>query len=540
MRVLREWGLPILAWAVGMVVAHSPMIFSALRQMQWDLGDTRLLVYVLEHSFRWVMRSPHHLDFWSPPFFYPARNVAAYSENLLGVAPFYWSWRWLGAPMDSAFQLWILSVSTLNFAAAYALLRRALVHRPESAAIGAFVFAFGASRINQLGHEQLLPQFYTIIAIYSLIRLVSKPDLLSAPRALLYIAAFFLAIVAQLYASVYYGWFLVLALGVAAPFSLLSAVRSNFWNLIKRHWLSIGIAAALSAWLLSPMIIHYLRSAGQVGYRPFSEVNYYQARWASWLDIGPYSWLYGRLADLSIFKNLPAEHEQRLSFGYFTTFLSCVGLVIGRRKPIVQVLLALSLILGIASTSTAAGATAWRFVYHLVPGAAAIRTMARIGVLALIPGAIGVALCVEHFFERGIWYVVPIFSLACVAEQRLATPFFDKLWNRSATERIAAQIDPKCEAFFYAALGGRFETWKYHLDAMWASLISRVPTLNGYTGNSPPGWVLFESNIRDAPGVQRVRFLVHDWVVRNHLAPEHVCLLFLPADERWSAEPAPH
>lgn len=531
MRALREWGLPLLAWAVGMVVAHSSMIFSALRQIQWDLGDTRLLVYILEHSFRWVTRAPAHLDFWSPPFFYPARNVAAYSENLLGVAPIYWSWRLLGLSMDTAFQLWILSMSTLNFAAAYGLLRRALVFRPESAAIGAFVFAFGASRINQLGHEQLLAHFYTVVAIYSLIRLVSKPDLLSAPKERFYLAVFLLAVVAQLYASIYYGWFLVFALGIAAPFCFLPAVRSHFWSLIKRHWLSIGIATALSAILLSPMIVHYLRSVGQLGYRSFSEVNYYQARWASWLDIGPYSWPYGRLANLSIFKNLPAEHEQRLSFGYFTMLSSCVGLVIARRRPLVQVFIALALILGIASTSTMTGATAWRFVYDHVPGAAAIRTMARIGLLALIPGAIGVAFFVEHIVDRGIWYLVPMLSLAIAAEQRLATPFFDKFMNRAVTERIAARIDPKCEAFFYAALAGRFDAWKYHLDAMWASLISRVPTLNGYTGNSPPGWMLFESNVRDALAAQRIRFLVHDWAIRNRLAPERVCLLLLPANE---------
>jgi len=193
-----------------------------------------------------------------------------------------------------------------------------------------------------------------------------------------------------------------------------------------------------------------------------------------------------------------------------------------------------SLVLAAASTTTHTGATAWRFVYDHLPGAAAIRTMARIGLLALIPGAIGVGLLIEHLVQRGIAYLVVPLCLVCAAEQRLATPFFDKEVNRLVTQRVAAQVNPSCEAFFYAAVGGRYEPWKYHLDAMWASLISGVPTLNGYTGNYPPGWMLFESNIHDALGPQRVSFLAQNWAVRNHLAPERVCLLLIPAEDPLS------
>ena len=82
---------------LGVVMAHYPMIFSGFARIQTDLGDTRLIHYLLEHGYLWVRRVPGHLDFWNPPFFYPAPNAAAYSDALVSVGPVYWLWRILGA-----------------------------------------------------------------------------------------------------------------------------------------------------------------------------------------------------------------------------------------------------------------------------------------------------------------------------------------------------------------------------------------------------------------------------------------------------------
>jgi len=56
-------------------------------------------------------------DLWSPPIFFPVRDVAFYTDLLLGVAPLYWPWRWLGAGPETSYQLWMLTIWSLNFAA---------------------------------------------------------------------------------------------------------------------------------------------------------------------------------------------------------------------------------------------------------------------------------------------------------------------------------------------------------------------------------------------------------------------------------------
>src|SRR5262249_25513985 len=153
-RALSQFALALGFGVLGIVMAHHPMILSGFRRIQTDLGDSRLIHYLLEHGYRWVQREPLHREFWNPPFFYPVANVAAYSDVLLSVGPVYWPWRVLGAPPGSSFGLWMVSVSALNYAAGLLLFRRGLGFGMLAAASAAFLVAFGAPRMNQLHHQQ--------------------------------------------------------------------------------------------------------------------------------------------------------------------------------------------------------------------------------------------------------------------------------------------------------------------------------------------------------------------------------------------------
>src|SRR5258705_12913284 len=108
---------------VGLLIAFHPTLLSGFGRVQEELGDTRLVQWFLEHCWRWVIRDPQHRHFFYPPMFFPARNTLAYSETMLGSAPAFFLWRALGFPSDTSFQLWQLTVSVLNFAAALRFLR---------------------------------------------------------------------------------------------------------------------------------------------------------------------------------------------------------------------------------------------------------------------------------------------------------------------------------------------------------------------------------------------------------------------------------
>jgi hypothetical protein len=173
---------------LGILMAHHPMLFSGLQRMQVNLGDSRFNNYILEHSYRWLIGAPLHTEFWNPPFFYPARNVTAYSDLLLSVAPLYVVFRAVGFLPDTSFQLWMIACSGLNYLVAFHLLHRRFRLGAAAACAGAILFAFGAPRINQAGHQQLLPQFLSLVTIDALAGLFAAPGLPAWKRLMLWLA----------------------------------------------------------------------------------------------------------------------------------------------------------------------------------------------------------------------------------------------------------------------------------------------------------------------------------------------------------------
>ena len=158
----------------GTMMVHHPMIISGFRRIQTDLGDTRLIHYLLEHGYLWVRRGPLHLEFWSPPFFYPVKNVAAYSDVLVGFGPVYWLWRASGASPDLAFGLWMISMSVLNYAAGLLLFRRGFRFGIPAAVAGAALVAFGAPRVNQTESPATAAVFLSIAGVVRAIAAIRR------------------------------------------------------------------------------------------------------------------------------------------------------------------------------------------------------------------------------------------------------------------------------------------------------------------------------------------------------------------------------
>ncbi len=278
---------------LGVFIAHHPMILSGFRRIQTDLADSRFIHYLLEHGFRWALREPAHRDFWSPPFFYPEPNAAAYSDALLGVGPVYWLWRALGASPDRAFALWMLSMSALNYAAGLLLFRRGLGFGMPAAVAGASLVAFGAPRLNQIYHQQLLPFFYALLALYALSRLATDLAMSRRARAGYWLLAT-AAMVAQLYTAVYLAWFLLFGLGLAAVVVLaMPSCRQVMLKVVVRDAWAIAAAGAVVLLLLQPFLIHYLRSAREVQATYLVVLRQLHPSVWSWFDVGPKNWLWG-------------------------------------------------------------------------------------------------------------------------------------------------------------------------------------------------------------------------------------------------------
>ena len=498
-----------------MLLAFHPMLLSGLDRMQADPGDSRFNNYILEHGYLWLKGVPLHREFWNPPIFYPQPNTAGYSDILLGVAPFYWMWRAAGFPADTAFQLWMLTVSSLNYLATYLLLRKCLRCTPFGAALGAFLFAFASSRVAQIGHQQLLPQFFTIVAVYALFQAF---ELHAAGRSRLagslWVLLFFAAFTAQLYSGYYQGWFLAVGIGIAAGWALvLPDYRTTFLALVRTHLVVLGIGLAASALVLAPMAIHYVEASATVGRRHFLDAYNTMPGWSSWLNMGSDSWLYGWAAGASGLSMVQFEHEQRLGIGLLTSVAVFVGLFRARERPFVRILFLSALAVAFC-TSFLSHEIHWcRWYFHHFPGAYGVRVVARVGLLMLLPASVGLALFVQRLQgTRPAWVVLGIAALV-VLEQGRALPSYDKAEARAYIQSLARRIPPGCEIFFMTPERG--STGKYNLDAMWVQLRTGVPTVNGYSGNQPPGWPFVNMSMVTEEEERTVKVALTRWL-RSH------------------------
>ena len=161
-----------------------------------------------------------------------------------------------------------------------------------------------------------------------------------------------------------------------------------------------------------------------------------------------------------------------------------------------------------------------------MPGAVAIRAVARIALLLLIPLSMGVALALQRVRWR---WLAPMLVLLLMVDQLQDIPSFSRERTRARVARIASLVPRGCTSFYFAPAMPAASTmpdWALQLDAMWVELATGVPTINGYSGYIPPGWErLRDNHVRDAADGARIRSALESWRRRFRLSPADICVV---------------
>ncbi|MGV3721045.1 MAG: hypothetical protein ACO1SX_09055, partial [Actinomycetota bacterium] len=492
------WLLPAAFCVTGLAMAFYPMVFSGLRLVMTEPIDTRFNGYVLEHGYLWITGDPLHRSFWDPPMFHPATNTGAYSDVLLGVAPFYWAWRAAGIPPDTSLQLWMLTVAAVNFLLAYLMLWRGISLSPLAASVGAFIFAFGSSRLAQIGHQQLLAHFYTLASVYAIFGLFRAHADGRHWAARFWILVCFGGIVGQLWSGYYLGWFLAVGIGIGVLWGVaLPAYRSTVLSVIRGHAPVILLGMGLSAYLLLPMASHYLQAAGTVPKRKYIDAYNTMPSWNLWCYMGAENWLYGWWAKRFGASVGAFEHEKQLGVGLVTLAAAAVGIWRERERPGVRILALTALTIILAGQVLSHERELTKLYFNHFPGAYSVRVVSRVGLLLLIPAAVGVAYFVQRAEVR--WRPLLLVALVGVMllEQGRVAASFDKAATRDRITTLALAVPADADSFLLTRGAGTDSGSSLDLDAMWVGLAIRKPTLNGYSGNQPMLWPLGRPGAQD-------------------------------------------
>ncbi len=494
---------------LALVMAHHVMLVSGFEQVQGTRIDSRLLHYILEYSY--MAAFDPRLEILSLPYFYPVPGVAAYTDLMLSVAPLYWPLRALGFDPYAAFQLWLITMTALTFAAAHALLLIGFRLSPPAAGVGAVMIAACGSRVGQMGHPQLLAPFFSLASLLALLLIFRAPGQRPATASVLRASRwrrvglfllFFLGGVGQLYTSFYIGYFYLLSLCLSLALALcLPRPRRAIFALLRRDGPMLAGAFLFAAAALLPLLSLYLGAAAKLDPRPMWQITSYTPRLGSWFFMGPESMLYGWTAAMEPFISLPTIEEQGIGFGLVTSAAAALGLWFGRSTAVRLVgLTGLALVL--VFTVLPGGISIWWGLLEWLPGARALRVIPRISLLVSVPVALGLASSVHVLLGRARregrmrWAALAMcLATLCLAEQLRRQPAYEKEQVKRTVTSIAVGLDRRASAFYYTPLVARRRPAsmlqeEVHLDAMWAGLQAGVPTINGYNGQVPPRYPL--------------------------------------------------
>jgi hypothetical protein len=485
-------------------------LFFKVDQIPGGLDDARFNMYVLEHGYRWLMRLDK--SFWSAPFFYPAKNVITYSDNHLGSFLFYSVFRLLGAHRETAFQLWAITLFTLNYFVTWLVLRRQGFH-PVAAISAAYLFTFPFVMGIRIGHMQLAPRFMVPVAFWMASRFFETGKAI-------YLHWFLAACAYQIYLGIYIGYFLILTVGSFCLFLFLferrwNAIHTFFQNADRKAIVRRGIGYATSGvgfvLVLLPLAIPYYRTQRQIGPRPWEEIVPMIPRWQSYLH-APESFAWGRL--LHFGNNLPVPFEHALFLGLLP-YLGVVAFVYlsGKRRisaagtEVGFAMLGAVLLVG-ALTLYSSRFTLYRYVWASVPGAGSIRAVTRIVLVLIYPVAFIFGSVTTHIMttlasaKAGSTSVIQLLLGICV----LGLTVLDQAtWFSRAgvtkqeckkriadlkTEIVNARADDLNRTVLWVNdQSNKKSIWSFaNMDAMLAGQDLGLNVVNGYSGLMPKGY----------------------------------------------------
>lgn len=516
---------PVLVLIAGLVVGFHATLSSGFLRHQESATDCLHTNYVLEWGYRCLSGDALCGSFWDPPLYHPAPGVAALNETLLGLQPFYAPWRAAGLPPIWAQYACAASLLALDFLLAYWLFRRFLRTERAAALLGSWIFAFGAPRLVHFAHIQCFAQAPLLFALAGLLAELSRAE--GERGARWGIPALFAGLALQLYSNAYFFWFALLVAAVAFPLTAASRpLRARWARSLRERWLAWAAAAIAAGAAVAPLLARYLTlSQGPLG-ASWSEVERLLPRIVSWIAPPSDSLLYGPISRNYLLASLAQPWEHRLGVGPVTMAVAIVGVWRLRREAWARALFGALALAGLAATLWPGGFTAWRWVFEYLPGATAVRAVGRLSLIGLLGIALGVAVGWFHLRARAGVTIAALLALLVVAEQvRL---YANRHPVRSWQERpfaVAQAIPPDCSSFYLSSLGPDLSQNETHDLAMWASLVSGVPTINGWSSYPPAGWRLWESDASDPSRREATRAALRDWIGRWGLDGARSCWL---------------
>lgn len=449
---------------------------------------------------------------FDPPIFHPEPRTLAFSDAVLLQGLIGTPWLAAGVPVLPVYNVLLLAGPWASCLGMYLLLRsllRRMVETGENAAggwrpaasvagglswpaiVGGTIFGLLPYRIEHVMHLELQWSQWMPLACWALHRTVWFGRVRDGVLTALFVLAQFLS-------CIYYGVFLVMVLGLAAPVLLFTRSRAS----LARVCGALAVGAMVSAGPLIAYAAPYRASQARLGGRTAAEIATWSATPGSFVSAPQDNRLYGATARFG-------GPEGRLMPGITATVLAVIGIWVTWRQRAGQ----MYLIALLASSVLALGthSPAYRLALALLPPLQGLRAPGRFGMVVALALAVLAGVGAARLLSRlphgrrrhlagaavvGLLALEYASSVGPLHAWPMRAPLYT-LWLRGQPPGVVADLPmPRADAVplheaewsFYARFHGR-------------------PLANGYSGYYPPNYIFMLGVMRRFPDADSLEVL---------------------------------
>jgi len=482
----------------------------------------------------------HGASHWSSTnYFYPYTSTLSYNDGYFIYGIIYSIFRSISINPLLSGELVNVTVRIAGFFFLYGAACRLLHFNWGWALLAAVLFSISCGSYVQMFHAQLLTVCFAPGMALLLQKTLQALQQESKRSFFLWGSATVIAYAAWLMTAFYMAWFFALFLVLFTFAWLLLSPRHRTKALfaeLTRCKLPALLLLLLAALVDLPFFQLYLPAAALTGMHSYASAFAYSPSVLDIINVGDRNLLFGGLNAFlrtHLRPDFPLHNEQ--TSGFPLIILSLFGLAalsLCRHRDMLLRSLALTVCLTWVLFLHVRGYSLYRYVYDIVPGAPAVRAIARYQLFLAAP----LILVTLAFLARhGRWLgrpVVAIVSLLLVAEQ-LDSDQIARINRPFELARLAKIPAPpaECAAFYISRdRGDNYANpaidgiYSHSVDAMLIAEIIRLPTINGFASFLPPHYQLFYPDRPDYS--DRIRL----YSEQNHVAG--LCSLDL-RDMRW-------
>lgn len=469
-----------------------------------DRTDGAIEVTILEH---WFNTFKGVSEWGTTNYFYPYSGTLGYNDGYFLYGLIYSGFRASGVDPFLSSEFVNVAVKAVGFLGFYQALRSIFSLSVKMSLLGALIFTISNNSFVQAIHAQLFSIAFSPILALLLFRVY----------LLWYARRFVKAMCWGIAAAVWYGAWLLTAFYTVWFFTFFSFITIVvyciahpsqllvFWRNRLSFVIPLIVWAVVLGIGLFPFALVYLPKAAETGMHPFAEALTFSPSIFDTVNVGPDNWLFGKL---SVWLNATFRPDMPLG-GERTSGLPPILIMSFICATVWLWNVRASGVTWLARAISAAAAcswlislhwgpfTAWQWIYMYVPGAAAVRVIARYQIFLVAPVVAVVMVWLDHLSSK---LGRPPFLLLALL---LITEEINVGWPIGLTPRIelarleAVPLMPRgCVAFAVtevrpgplAASPEVDAIYSHNVDAMLIAEYQNVPTVNGMASFVPPGW----------------------------------------------------